>query len=127
MIAHIKGTVEHVAELSAVIEVNGVGYRTLMSATTAARLPARGTEVKIYTYMQVREDGVSLYGFLTPEEVSMFTLLISVSGIGPKAASSMLSVLTPQQTMLAIVADDAAALSKAPGVGKKTAQRIILE
>ena len=83
--------------------------------------------MQLFTYMQVSENGQSLHGFLTQEEVRLFTLLISVSGIGPKVASAVLSTLSPSQVIISIVADDAAALSKAPGVGKKTAQRVILE
>jgi Holliday junction DNA helicase RuvA len=104
-----------------------VGYLVNISPATAGRLPERGQEVKIFTYLQVREDAVSLHGFLTREEVRMFTLLVSVSGIGPRVATAILATLTPQQVMLAVVADDAAALSKAPGVGRKTAQRVTLE
>ena len=127
MIAYIKGTLEQIIDQSAVLDVNGIGYLVNISPATASRLPARGQEVKLFTYMQVKEDGVSLHGFLTQEEVRMFLLLISVSGIGPKVATAMLATLTPQQVMIAIIADDAAALSKAPGVGRKTAQRVALE
>lgn len=127
MIAYIKGTLEQVTDQAVVIDNHGMGYLINVSNATVSRLPSRSSEVKLFTYMQVKEDGVSLHGFLTQEEVSLFTLLISVSGIGPKVATAILATLTPSQIMIAIVADDAAAFSKAPGVGKKTAQRISLE
>lgn len=114
-------------EQAVVVDVHGIGYIVNVSPATAGRLPARGSTVKIFTYMQVKEDDVSLFGFLTQEEVRLFTLLISVSGIGPKVATAILATLSPAQLMIAIVADDVAALSKAPGVGRKTAQRLALE
>ena len=127
MIAHIRGKLEHVHEKTIVVDVSGVGYLLHVSPATLGRLPAVGQDVKIFTHMQVCENSHSLHGFLTQEEVRLFTLLISVTGIGPKAASGILGSLSPPQIMMAIVADDAAALSKAPGVGKKTAQRLVLE
>ena len=127
MIAYIKGPLAYVTDQSIVVDANGVGYLIHVSASTLGRLPPRGAEVQIFTYMQTSENGQSLHGFLTQEEVRLFTLLISVSGIGPKVASQILSTLSPSQVVIAIVADDAAALSKAPGVGKKTAQRVLLE
>ena len=127
MIAHIKGNLEHIYDKSVVVDAQGVGYLVYVSPSTLARLPSVGTDVKIFTYMQVSENSQSLHGFLTQEEVRLFTLLISVSGIGPKVATGILGTLNPSQIMMAIVADDAVALSKAPGVGKKTAQRLVLE
>lgn len=127
MIAFVRGLLEEVEEQSVVIDCQGLGYRVNVSPATISRLPSRGSEVKLFTYLQAKEDGVSLHGFLTREEVRLFTLLISVSGIGPKVATAILATLNPSQIILAIVADDAAAFSKAPGVGKKTAQRISLE
>ncbi|MDR1665157.1 MAG: Holliday junction branch migration protein RuvA [Clostridiales bacterium] len=127
MIAYIKGIFEQTLDQAAIVDVHGIGYLVHISPATASRLPSRGQEVKLFTYMNVKEDGVSLHGFLTQEEVRLFTLLISVSGIGPKVATAILATLTPAQVMMAIIADDAAALSKAPGVGRKTAQRIALE
>lgn len=126
MISYIKGTVEHMTDASVVIECGGIGYQISVSAATLGKISGKH-QVKIYTYMHVREDGISLYGFMTAEEIDMFHKLISVSGLGPKSAMGMLSALTPSQIMLAIVTDDVGALSKAPGVGKKTAQRMILE
>ena len=128
MIAFIKGTIEEVTESAVVIECGGIGYEVLTSASAVSRLSARGgREAKLFTSMQVREDGVSLIGFPSREELESFTMLCSVSGVGTKAALSILSVLSPSELMLAVVADDVAALSKAPGVGKKIAQRLALE
>jgi len=127
MIAYIKGPLAYISDQTAVIDASGVGYQIHVSASTLSRLPPRGSEVQLFTYMQVSESGQSLHGFLTQEELRLFTLLISVSGIGPRVASGILSTLSPSQIIIAIVADDAAALSKAPGVGKKTAQRVLLE
>jgi len=127
MIAYIKGQLAYIQDQSVIIDVGGIGYQVNVSTSTLSRLPARGADVQLFTYMQTSENGQSLHGFLTQEEVRLFTLLISVSGIGPKVASAILSTLSPSQLIIAIVADDAAALNKAQGVGKKTAQRILLE
>ena len=127
MIAYVKGTLALTNDNSAVVDVGGVGYLVHVSAATLSRLPSRGSELQLFTYMQTTDSGSSLHGFLTQEEVRLFTLLISVSGIGAKVATAILGTLSPQQIMLAIVAEDSAALSKAPGVGKKTAQRMVLE
>jgi len=127
MIAYIKGPLAYIQDQTAIIDAHGVGYQIHVSPSTLSRLPSRGSEVQLFTYMQVSDSGQSLHGFLTQEELRLFTLLISVSGIGPRVASGILSTLSPSQIIIAIVADDAAALSKAPGVGKKTAQRVLLE
>jgi Holliday junction DNA helicase RuvA len=127
LIAYVKGTLEEISDNAVIIDCHGLGYQVFVSPATIAKLPSRGAELKLFTYMQVKEDSQSLHGFLSQEEVRMFILLISVSGIGPKVAASMLANMNPSQIMMAIVADDAVALSKAPGVGKKTAQRITLE
>lgn len=122
---------------SAVIECAGVGYKVAVTANTLSQLPApeyepdgtqvTGKPIRIYTHMSVREDGVELYGFYSREELEMFRLLISVSGVGPKAGMSILSLLTPKKLALVIAAEDTKAISKAPGVGAKTAARVILE
>ena len=127
MIAYVKGTLAFIHDNSVVVDVNGIGYLVNVSPATTSRLPARGADVQLFTYLQTTDNGQSLHGFLTQEEVRLFTLLISVSGIGPKVATAILGTLSPSQIMMAIVAEDAAALSKAPGVGKKTAQRVVLE
>ncbi len=114
----------------AVIDCGGVGYKVTVTSNTLTKLPLAADKpatVRLYTHMQVREDGIDLFGFYTAEEMQMFKLLISVSGVGPKAAVSVLSLMTPEKLSLAIAAEDAKAISKAPNVGTKTAARIILE
>ena len=127
MISFIKGKLDSSGTSSIVIDCNGVGYEVFIGLNTISRLPSVGAELKIYTYMQIRDDGVSLFGFLAKEELNMFHMLISVSGIGPKGALNMLSVASPQDLMLAIISDDIKTMSSFPGVGKKTAGRLILE
>lgn len=127
MIKYIKGILEQNSENSIVIENNGIGYNIWVSSQTLNIMPPRGSTVKIYTYLWVKEDDLSLYGFLTIEELNMFNLLITVSGVGPKGALSILSALSPSQAALAIVTDDVKSLSRGQGIGKKIAQRIALE
>lgn len=127
MIAYVKGTVEDIAEDNAVIDVGGIGYNVRISADTAARLPGIGENAKLYTYTSVREDAVQLYGFLSKNDLDIFRQCITVSGIGPKGALSILSVLDADALRFAIITGDAKAISKAPGVGAKTAERLILE
>ncbi len=126
MIAFVKGPVAHVNDHEAVIDCNGIGYRILINPTTASSL-RHGEQTSLYTHMSVKEDDVSLYGFVTREEINIFKQLIGVSGIGAKTALGILSVMSPVQLMMAIISDDTDGLSKAPGIGKKTAQRIVLE
>jgi Holliday junction DNA helicase RuvA len=116
----------------AVIDAGGIGYKLTVSGTTLDRLPpylsvSESPDVKLYTYMSVREDDVELFGFSTLEELSSFKMLISVSGVGPKVALSVLSLLTPEKFAMAVCSEDQKAISKASGVGAKTAARIILE
>ncbi|MGN1231109.1 MAG: Holliday junction branch migration protein RuvA [Anaerotignum sp.] len=127
MIAYIKGTLERRAESYIIIETGGIGYQIFVSPATLAKLPQTGEMVKVFTYFSVKEDGISLYGFATMEEQEMFHKLLTVSGVGPKGALGFLSQLTPQEIILAIISEDVKTLSKAPGVGRKTAQRVILE
>ena len=127
MLAYVNGLVAEKGEGTLVIECGGVGYQLTVSAATLAQAPAAGEIMKCYTYMSVREDAVELFGFATREEKKMFLQLTSVSGIGPKSAIQALSALSVREMSLAIVTGDAAALSRAPGIGKKTAQRLILE
>ena len=127
MIAYIRGTVEQVNEQSVVLENQNIGYVINASSATLSRLPRKGDIVRLFTYLQVKEDGMSLFGFLSQEELQLFRLLISVSGIGPKVATAILATLSPEQVITAIVTQDPEALSKTPGVGKKMAQRISLE
>lgn len=127
MISYIKGTLERRAESYIIIETGGIGYQIFVSPATLAKLPQTGEVVKVFTYFSVKEDGISLYGFATMEEQEMFHKLLTVSGVGPKGALGFLSQLTPQEIILAIISEDVKTLSKAPGVGRKTAQRVILE
>ena len=127
MIAYIKGTVEQLNDQSVVLDNHGIGYIINASPATLSRLPRKGQEAQLYTYLQVKEDDMSLFGFTAQEEIRLFRLLISISGIGPKVAMGILAVMSPGQIITAIVSQDAVAFSKAPGVGKKTAQRITLE
>ncbi len=127
MIAFLKGIVADLTENSIVLEVNGVGYEVLVPGQALSMLEGIGRELKVYTYLQVREDAVTLFGFLTRDDLEMFKLLIGVSGVGPKAALSILSSLGADNLRFAILADDAKKISKTPGIGAKTAQKIILE
>ena len=125
MIAYIKGSLATAGAGWAVIEVNGIGYRLQIPLTT--QMPSLGQELKLYTYMAVREDGIQLYGFSEEEQRDCFLALLDVAGVGPKVALAVLSCLTPNQLRVVIVDNDVNQLVKVPGVGKKTAQRILLE
>lgn len=127
MFAYIKGSLEVKTTGYVVIEANGIGYKIFMSETAIERLGEIGSIVKIHTYMRVREDDVSLYGFNTNEELRMFELLLSVSGIGAKSAITILSNITPSSFALAVITNDVGTLKKLPGIGVKSAQRVILE
>ena len=127
MFSYIKGTLELKTLNYIVIDVNGVGFKIFMSESAIQRLDKTGKNIKIYTHMQVREDDISLYGFITNEELRMFELLLSVSGVGAKSAINMLSSITPSKFALAVISNDVKTLTKIPGIGTKSAQRIILE
>lgn len=128
MYAYIKGTLEIKTTGYVVIETNnGIGYKIFMSESAIERLSEIGSSVKIFTYMRVREDDISLYGFNTNEELRMFELLLSVSGIGAKSAINILSNITPSSFALAVITNDVNTLKKLPGIGAKSAQRVILE
>lgn len=127
MISYVKGYLAAVGEDYAVVDVQGIGYRLGVSAMTIGQLPSLGKEVQLYSYMQVREDAIALFGFYDPDEKEMFERLIGVNGIGPKAALAILSIHSVNDLKFAILAEDAKAISKAPGVGAKTAQRVIIE
>ena len=127
MFAYIKGSLEEKTSNYVVIDVSGIGYKIFMSANSINIIGELGNIVKVHTYYYVREDNISLYGFLSNEELKMFELLLSVSGIGAKSAISMLSNITPSDFALAIITNNVAALTKIPGIGAKSAQRIILE
>ncbi len=127
MIAYVKGTVVSIEEDHCIIEVGSIGYNVNISSRTASMIPNVGEFVQIFTYTAVREDAFLLYGFLRQEELSLFRLLLTVNGIGPKGALGILSAIGEQELKLAIVAQDDKLLAKAPGIGMKTAQRLILE
>ena len=127
MFAYIKGSLEEKTSTYVVIDVNGVGYKIFMSASSINNIGETGNIVKVHTHYYVREDNISLYGFLTSEELKMFELLLSVSGIGAKSAITMLSNISPSDFALAIITNNIATLTKIPGIGAKSAQRIILE
>ncbi len=127
MLAHVHGVLTDKEEGALVIECGGVGYQLTVSSATLAQAPAAGEMMKCYTYLSVREDAVELFGFATREEKRMFLKLTGVSGIGPKSALGVLSAMSVHDLSLAIATGDAQALARAPGIGKKTAQRLILE
>ncbi|MEE1393942.1 MAG: Holliday junction branch migration protein RuvA [Negativibacillus sp.] len=127
MIYSLRGKLIHVEENAAVIECAGVGYRCSVTRTTLNALPPVGAEAMLYTWMNVREGAVDLFGFATSAEKNCFGQLTSVSGVGPKVALAILSELKPDQLMLALVSQDVKSLTRAAGVGKKLAERILLE
>ena len=127
MYAYIKGELAEINTDHIVIEAGGIGYQVFVSLQTFDYLPSVGENLKIYTYLYLREDAMILYGFLTKDDLELFKLLISVSGIGPKGGLAILSTLEADDLRFAILSGDAKAISKAPGVGGKTAQRVILE
>ncbi len=127
MFAYIKGSLEIKTRGYIVIDVNGVGYKIFMSETAIEKVGEIGENVKVHTYLKVREDDMSLYGFNTNEELRMFELLLQVSGIGAKSAIAILSNITPSQFAIAVITNDVSKIKTLPGIGPKTAQRIILE
>lgn len=127
MYSYIKGELVDVTGDHIVVDNNGIGYQMFISSSTHFHMPAIGEDVKVYTYLNVKEDAMQLFGFLTKEELELFKLLITVNGIGPKNALGILGTLEPADLRFAIMAEDAKAISKAPGVGAKSAQRIIIE
>ena len=127
MIAFLDGTVAGKTHACAYINVGGVGFEVGMSSSGLSKLPATGERVQVHTYLQVRDDGMALYGFLSLEEKALFERLITVSGVGPKVALAALSSYSPEQLAELIAAQDVAAVQRIPGIGKKTASRIILE
>ncbi|MBQ9333894.1 MAG: Holliday junction branch migration protein RuvA [Lachnospiraceae bacterium] len=127
MYAYFNGKVAEANADSCVLEVNNIGYNIQIPASTAERLPDIGGEVKLYTYTSVRENAIELIGFISKDDLAMFSQLITVSGIGPKAALSLLSYLDADAIRIAIVTGDVKTLSKAPGLGKKSAERLIVD
>lgn len=129
MISYIRGTLAYLdpEESLAVVETAGVGYGICLSGRDLELLPGSGEEIRLYTHLQVKEDSWQLYGFLTREDQKLFKMLIGVSGIGPKGALGILTALSADELRFAVLADDAKAIAKAPGIGNKTAQKLILE
>ncbi|WP_346866701.1 MULTISPECIES: Holliday junction branch migration protein RuvA [unclassified Clostridium] len=127
MYEYIKGIFKSIEKEYIVIECGNIGYKIFTSGSTISNMPAIDQQIKIYTHQIVREDFIGLYGFLTKDEISMFNLLISINGVGPKAALSLMSIANVSTLKYAIITDDDKLITKAPGIGKKTAQRIILE
>ena len=127
MISYVKGPLVDIFEDTVIIEAGYIGLEIHVPLSVLDRLPGIGMETILYTYFQVREDGMSLYGFLNRQDLRMFKQLISVSGIGPKGALGVLSAMTPDDLRVAIISGDAKAISRAPGIGVKTAQRVILD
>lgn len=127
MIAYIKGTLEIKMTDYVVIDVGGLGYKVYMSAIGMEKLGNIGDKVKVYTYYRVREDDISIFGFNTNEELRMFELILSVSGVGAKTALTIIAVTEPSEFAIAVISDDIAYLTKIPGIGAKSAQRMILE
>jgi Holliday junction DNA helicase RuvA len=127
VIASLKGRLQALGNDGAVIDVHGLGFRVYMPTSTLSTLGAIGDEIELHTHLHLREDNVTLYGFATPEELGLFQTLIGVSGLGPKLALSMLSAMSVEKLAMAIASGAADLLSEVPGIGKKTANRIILE
>ena len=127
MISYIRGELCDIEEQKAIVDVNGVGYGIYMPQQALSLLPPMGQQVKIHTYLNIREDAMQLFGFLTKEDLNVFRLLIGVNGIGPKAGLNILSCLSPDELRFAVLSGDAMAISATPGIGKKTAEKLILE
>ena len=127
MIAFIKGELEYIGEGNVVIDTGNVGWEVNVPSSVTGSLPPVGGTVKLFTWFQVREDGMALYGFLTRDDLDVFKMLIKVSGVGPKAAVGVLSAMTPDEFRFAVLAEDEKTICRAPGLGKKTARKIILE
>ena len=127
MISYIKGELVEVTENAIVLAHGGMGFSIMMPASILAKLPQIGSELKVHTYLYVKEDILDLYGFLTKDDLKIFKLLITVNGIGPKGALAILSAMTPDDLRFAVLAGDAKTISKAPGIGNKTAQKLIIE
>lgn len=127
MIGLLKGIIEAVYEDRILIDVNGIGFNVYMPASQRELISPRGSDIKVYTYMAVREDAMQLYGFTTMDSLELFKMLIQVNGIGPKGALALLSAMSTDDLKFAIVSGDAKTISKAPGIGAKTAQRLIID
>lgn len=127
MIGYVRGEVAAIYEDRVIVEVSGIGYNIYMPASSLDLIDGIGADIKVYTYLLVREDAMQLYGFLTKDDLDLYKLLISVNGIGPKGALALLSVMTSDELRFAIMAGDSKTIGKAPGIGPKTAQRVIID
>lgn len=127
MISFIKGELTEIFDNTIVIEANGIGYNINVPASIFSSIPPVGENFKVYTYLQVREDAMNLFGFLTRDDLNIFKMLINVNGIGPKGALAILSTITPDELRFAVLSDDVKMISSAPGIGTKTAQKAIIE
>lgn len=127
MISYIKGELTEVFEDTVVVETNGIGYNIRVPGSVLDRLPSVGSSVRIYTYLYVKEDAMNLFGFLSRDDLSVFKLLLNVSGIGPKGALAILSTIGPDDLRFAVLSEDVKTISSAPGIGVKTAKRLIIE
>ena len=127
MISYITGSLEYISDNSIVVECGGIGYSMMISGQFMNRLPVIHSEIKVFTYMYVREDEISLYGFYDKDALEVFKVLLGVNGVGPKAALSLLSALTVNELRLAVVSEDVKSITRANGIGAKGASRIILE
>lgn len=127
MISFIKGKLVHIYENVIIVENNGIGYEIFVSVSVIGNMPLVGSEVMIYTYMHVREDALQLFGFLDRDTLEIFKLLITVSGIGPKGAIGVLGTLSADDIRYAVMAEDAKTIAKAPGIGAKTASKVVIE
>lgn len=127
MISYIKGELTEVFEDTVVVETNGIGYNIRVPGSVLDRLPSVGSSIRIYTYLYVKEDAMNLFGFLNRDDLSVFKLLLNVSGIGPKGALAILSTIGPDDLRFAVLSEDVKTISSAPGIGAKTAKRLIIE
>ena len=127
MIAYVKGTLEEIGNDYIIVDVNNIGYQVKVSLRVIEGLPSVGSLIKIHTYTYVREDVLALYGFLTKDDLQMFLLLLGVNGVGPKGALGILSMFSAQELRLAIISQDSKTIAKAPGIGAKTAQRLLID
>ena len=127
MITYIIGEFTEIEDTTIVVEAYGVGYEIMVPGSVVSLLPPVGSRIKIYTYQNVKEDALDLYGFLTKDDLNIFKLLITVNGIGPKGALSILSSISPDDLRIAVVSDDVKRIQSAPGIGAKTAQKLIIE
>jgi len=127
MIGYLKGELAEIKESYIVLEVGNIGYEVFLPSSAIMLLPSRGSSIKVYTYLHVREDAIGLFGFLTKDDLEMFKLLITVNGIGPKGALGILSAISADDIRFAVLAEDVKSIAKAPGIGNKTAGKLILE